>query len=200
MMNNGKILDNYVMEDFIPIVGRLADEFKSKESSSITYERARQLMKAVIYCISHVEIGEHNLAASNILTAEDAYHYGFVAVVEKVKDTQRKYNELMNFFDHYGNQNYRDTVEKALPGFFLYYDVKYAPMEHVITMDYPVFGMDMNLEGIDMIRQYIDAIWNEQCYLMKFPREYIISQLRSFHPFYEKEYFNIKEIIEMGRR
>ena len=66
MMNNGKILDNYVMEDFIPIVGRLADEFTSKESSSITYERARQLMKAVIYCISHVEIREIALAASSI--------------------------------------------------------------------------------------------------------------------------------------
>ena len=192
MMKKGNIFDNYTMEDLIPIVGRLADEFTSKESSSVTYERARQLMEAVIYCISHVEMGEHTLAASNILTAEDAYHYGFDAVVEKVKAAQRKYNELMKFFDHYENQNYQDTVEKALPGFFLYYDVKYAPTENIITMDYPVFGIDMNLEGIDMIAQYIDVIWDEQCYLMKFPREYVINQLRSFHSFYEKEYFNIK--------
>lgn len=56
----------------------------------------------------------------------------------------------------------------------------------------------MNLEGIDMIRQYIDSIWSEQCYLMKFPKNYIISELRSFHPKYEKEYFNIKEIIELS--
>ena len=197
-MKKGNIFDNYTMEDLIPIVGRLADEFTSKESSSVTYERARQLMEAVIYCISHVEMGEHTLVASNILTAEDAYHYGFDAVVEKVKAAQRKYNELMKFFDHYENRNYQDTVEKALRGFFLYYDVKYAPMENVITMDYPVFDMDMNLEGIDMIAQYIDIIWDEQCYLMKFPRGYVINQLRSFHPFYEKEYFNIKEIVEMG--
>lgn len=56
----------------------------------------------------------------------------------------------------------------------------------------------MNLEGIDMIQQYIDSIWSEQCYLMKFPKNYIISELRSFHPKYEKEYFNIKEIIELS--
>ena len=56
----------------------------------------------------------------------------------------------------------------------------------------------MNLEGIDIIRQYIDSIWSEQCYLMKFPKNYIISELRSFHPKYEKEYFNIKEIIELS--
>ena len=64
-------------------------------------------------------------------------------------------------------------------------------------MDYPVFGIDTDLEGIDMIEQYIDAIWEEQCYLLKFPRNYVISELRSFHPQYEREYFNLKEIIEM---
>lgn len=101
-------------------------------------------------------------------------------------------------FDHYGNQNYKDTIEKALPGFFLYYDARFSPMDNIITMDYPVFGLDMNLEGIDIIRQYIDSIWSEQCYLMKFPKNYIISELRSFHPKYEKEYFNIKEIIELS--
>lgn len=191
------ITDFYAMEDLIPIVGSLTEEFTSKESSSVTYERARQFMEAVVYCISHFETGNHVLATNGMPTAVEAYKFGFNSVVEKVKDTQKKYNELMQFFDHYENRNYQDTVEKALPGFFLYYDVKYAPMENVITMDYPVFGMDMNLEGIDMIRQYIDAIWDEQCYLMKFPREYVISELRSFHPFYEKEYFNIKEIVRI---
>ena len=151
-------------------------------------------MEAVIYCISHFEAG-NALAINNNLSAMEAYNLGYIAVIEKVKETQKRYNELMKFFDHYGNRNYRDTVEKALPGFFLYYDVRYAPMENVITMDYPVFGMDMNLEGIDMIRQYIDAIWDEQCYLMRFSRAYVIDELRSFYPYYEKEYFNIKEIV-----
>lgn len=194
IMRKTNITDFYTMDDLIPVVGRLTEEFTLKESSSVTYERARQLMKAVIYCISHFEAG-NALTTNNNLSAMEAYNLGYIAVIEKVKETQKKYNELMKFFDHYENRNYRDTVEKALPGFFLYYDVKYAPMENIITMDYPVFGMDMNLEGIDMIRQYIDAIWDEQCYLMRFPREYIISELHSFHPYYEKEYFNIKEIV-----
>ena len=78
----------------------------------------------------------------------------------------------------------------------MYYDAKYAPMEHIITMDYPVFGLDMELEGIDRIRQYLDAIITEQQYLMQFDRERIIEKLRSFHPQYEKEYFNLKEICK----
>ena len=53
------------------------------------------------------------------------------------------------------------------------------------------------MEGIDMIAQYIDAIWEEQQYLNKFPRSYIIDELRLFHPRYENEFFNIKKIVEL---
>ena len=55
----------------------------------------------------------------------------------------------------------------------------------------------MNLEGIDIIRQYVDAIWEEQCYLLKFPRDFVIDKFRSFHPGYEHEYFNLREIFKL---
>lgn len=185
----------YRMEELLPVVMQLMQEFTAKESSSVTYERARQLMEAVIYCMAHADTG-NLLAAENRPDAGQAYLRGLDDVVEKVRQTQEKYNKLMCFFDHYGNENYRDTVEKTLPGFFLYYDVKFAPTETIITMDYPVFGLDMDLEGIDRIRQYIDAIWEEQCYLLLFSRDDVIRTLRSFHPRYEKEFFNVKEIVQ----
>lgn len=216
MMKKSDVTSIYSMEDLLPIVARLTEAYTSKESSSITYEKARQFMDAVIYCIAHCEEenvlrecgkdGKENekesskeLVAfnSSVLSATEAYELGYQMVVEKVRQTIDKYNELMLYFDHYGNINYRDTVEKALPGFFMYYDAKYAPMEYIITMDYPVFGLDMELEGIDMIRQYLDAIIIEQQYLMQFDRNKIIETLRAFHPRYEKEYFNLKEIVEL---
>lgn len=196
MMKKSEVTGIYTMEELLPIVGELAECFTSKESSSITFEKARQFMEAVLYCIAHFETGNHSIITASGIPAKEAYQLGYAAVIEKTRKTQEKYNELMKFFDHYENRNYRDTVEKALLGFFLYYDVKFAPMEHIITMDYPILGLDMNLEGIDRIGQYIDAIWEEQCYLMNFPRSYVISQLRSFHPHYEREYFNLKEMIE----
>lgn len=225
MMKKSDVTSLYSMEDLLPIVARLTEEYTSKESSSITYEKARQFMDAVIYCIAHCEeenalresgkddkekestkddkendiesSKEFIIIKSSVLSATEAYELGYQMVVEKVRQTIDKYNELMLYFDHYGNINYRDTVEKALPGFFMYYDAKYAPMEHIITMDYPVFGLDMELEGIDMIRQYLDTIIIEQQYLMQFERERIIEKLRSFHPRYEKEFFNLKEIVEL---
>ena len=199
MMKKTDVFKQYSMEDLIPIVGTLAEKFTAKESSSITYDKARQFMEAVIYCIAHCEVRSNSIITTNVLPAKDVYQLGYNTVIETVQKTQNKYNQLMEFFDHYNNLNYQDTVEKALSGFFLYYDVKFAPMDHIITMDYPVFGLNLTLEGIDLIKQYIDAIWEEQSYLMRFPRNYIISELRSFHPHYEKEFINLKEILELQR-
>lgn len=195
-MNRTDVTEIYTMEELVPIVSDLAERFTSKESSSITYERARQFMEAATYCIAHFfDVGGEAPMSREIPPAKDAYRLGYEAVIEKVKITQRKYNELATFFDHYGNIAYRDTVQKAIPGFFMYYDVRFAPTENIITMDYPVFGLDMELEGIDMIAQYLDAIYEEQIFLQRFPRQFIIEELRSFHPKYEKEIINLKEII-----
>lgn len=196
-MNKNEVVGRYSMEELVPIVAKLTEQFTAHESSSVTYERARQFMEAVIYCIAHWDYEMDNCLLVSEPSAETAYRMGYEAVIKKAKRTQEKYNQLLNFFDDYGNRNYRDTVEKALPGFFLYYDAKYAPTETIITMDYPIFGLDMNMEGIDMIAQYIDAIWKEQQYLNKFPRAYILDELRAFHPRYENEFFNIKEIVEL---
>ena len=196
-MNKEEVINTYSMEELIPIVGRLTEQFTSYESSSVTYERAGQFMEAVIYCIAHWDYETKNGLTVSKPSAEVAYRIGYEGVIRKVKKAQEKYNQLIGFFDDYGNRNYRDTVEKALPGFFMYYDAKYAPMETIITMDYPILGLDRNMEGIDMIAQYIDAIWKEQQYLYKFPKEYVLDELRLFHPKYENEFFNIKEIVEL---
>ena len=45
--------NRYEMEELVPIVAQLAEKYTSKESSSVSYERAQQLMEAVLYCIAH---------------------------------------------------------------------------------------------------------------------------------------------------
>ena len=186
---------HYKMEELLPIVAKLAEKYTSRESTSVPYRQARQLMEAVIYCIAHLEIKDAPVKVDGVLSARDAYHMGYDAVVDKVGKTLEKYNAMMEFFDCYGNRNYRDTVEKALPGFFLYYDPKFAPMDHIITMDYPIFNIHSQGEGIDIITQYIDGIWEEQMYLKQYPREYVVEMMRSFHPRYEGEFFNLREIL-----
>lgn len=49
MISKSDVISLYSMEELIPIVAKLTEEFTAKESSSVTYERARQFMEAVIY-------------------------------------------------------------------------------------------------------------------------------------------------------
>lgn len=54
---------DYEMEELVPIVGKLAEKYTSHESTSITYEKAEQLMGAVLYCI-HELWESHSFAAA----------------------------------------------------------------------------------------------------------------------------------------
>ena len=44
-MKKSDVTKLYTPEDLVPVVGKLTEEFTVKESSSVTYESARELMK-----------------------------------------------------------------------------------------------------------------------------------------------------------
>ena len=41
--------------ELVPIVGKLAEKYTGHEHTSISYEKAEQLMEAVLYCICETE-------------------------------------------------------------------------------------------------------------------------------------------------
>lgn len=43
------------MDALVKIVGKLAGKYTAGESTSVTYEKAEQLMEAVLYCIREAE-------------------------------------------------------------------------------------------------------------------------------------------------
>ena len=190
---------DYEMEELIPVVAMLAEKYTSKDSTSITYEKARQLMEAVIYTIGQWEDNTHRLCSPkrnvNVLTALDSYQYGYKCVLEKVKYTQEIYNEMIMNFCSYGNENYKATVERALPGFFKYYDARLAPQETIITMDYPTIRPIGNVSGIDAIAKYVEYISYEQTFLGAFPQEYVCETLYRFQRDYRSQFYNICSII-----
>lgn len=185
---------DYKMEELIPIVAKLAEKYTSKERTSVSYEVARQLMGAVLYCINQGKsCGQ--LASQKRLTAQEAYQYGYECLIEKVKRTQELYNRMIPDFCAYGNENYQATVEKAIPEFFRYYDARFAPQETIITMDYPTICPIVELSGIDAIARYVEFISYEQKFLSALPREYVSRVLQQFHSDYREHFFNICNIV-----
>lgn len=107
-----------------------------------------------------------------------------------------RYNEEITRFDSYGNRAYEDTIIKGMPLFFKRYDVRFAPQEHLLTLDYPVRCLHAELCGIHMIRDYLEQIWEEQEFLRSFPRKQVITILDNYHGDYRGLFFNLAEVVE----
>lgn len=187
-------MKNYEINELLPIVAELTERYTSKESTSISYERARQLMEAVLYCIKECE-ADNQLISSKEMAVREAYKCGYENVIWKVKKTQIAYNEMITNFCAYGNENYHDTVTKAIPGFFKYYDARFAPQENIITMDYPTICPITDSSGIDTIEKYVKFISYEQRFMSALPQEYVYEVLSKFQLNYRKQFYNICSII-----
>ena len=156
----------YEMEELIPIVAELAERYTGYESTSVTYEKANQLMEAVIYCIHEYETavmektGEcgasaedrsvTEIASAERVSAKEAYLLGSRLVDAKVRAMKEMYHELIGHFHSYGNIALKDAVA-AVPEFLKWYDIKYDPQNTILTLDYPVLKDLVEYSGIDEI-------------------------------------------------
>lgn len=191
--------DTYDIDELVPIVAWLTEKYTSKESTSVSYSTARQLMGAVIYCIREFEVTEGlettalNLGGRQM--AKDAYEKGYELVIEKVNQTKKMYDTMQQSFQAYGNLNYFDTAVKGIEGFLKCYDARYNPQNNIITMDYPVLMRLDQMCGVDLINRYLNCIRLEQLFLSQLPESFIRSALERYHCDYEDLFINICSIV-----
>lgn len=189
----------YEMEDLVPIVAKLAEGYTSKESTSITYERAQQLMEAVLYSIREAEkAGQFSLIQKDELSTERMYAIGVKCVEDKTKEALDLYNGIMIHFSSYGNQCLYDTVVKGLPEFFKWYDCRYDPQNTILTLDYPILMDISEHTGIDKIYDFLICIQLEQIFLNKYPPEYVMEILSKYDKQYKLMIENLCEIVLMN--
>lgn len=173
------------METLLPAVAALSDRYTSRESSSVTYETANMLLEAVLYCIREC-LGE----SEHIMTSEAMpeplllYEKGYEAVLAKVKSANALYEELIEGFTDYGCRNYKDTVLKGMPAFFLKYDARFCPQDHIITLDYPLLAGVPALCGVDQIHDYLHKLLMEKRFLCHFDKAAISGLLSELCPEY----------------
>lgn len=188
---------HYEMEELIPIVGRLAEKYTANESTSVTYEKAEQLMGAVLYCIHEADQqgrqegdGSGNIEGASDrhpltvtekkLSAKQAYEAGEACVEQKTRKALKLYHEILPEFQSYDNACLYDTFVRGLPEFFQWYDVKFQPQNTILTLDYTVLKDISGLSGIDKVYEFIKCIRLEQRFLKKFPRSYVEEILEQY--------------------
>jgi hypothetical protein len=190
---------SFETEELMPIVAELADKYTGKESTSITYEKARQLMEAVLYCIHEYETdpakSQELLTMDEKAAAKKVYSLGYETVLRNVKEAQILYNKIIPDFKYYENWCYYDTFVKGIPSFFLYYDPRFQPQNHILTLDYPVLYPVHSLQGIDAISAFIKCVSLEQVFLGKLPDEYVFHVLRAYSPDHGELIINLTGIV-----
>lgn len=187
---------DYEMEELVPIVGKLAEKYTAYESTSIPYEKAEQLMGAVLYCIHELEeIDGNPLALNERISAQRAYELGVSYVEEKTEKALNLYNKIMPEFYHYENQCLYDTFIKGIPEFFKWYDIQFEPQNTILCLDYPVLKDISAYTGIDRIYEFIKSICLEQKFLKIFPTSYIINVLSKNNRNWKESVDNICETI-----
>lgn len=184
----------YQLEELIPLVAELAAEYGGYEHTSITYERAEMLMEAVLYCIH--ECTEYKSGAVSVgrIPAREAYETGQQIVIQKVKRLHDLYNDMILNFRDYGMECLRDTI-RAVPLFLQKYDVRYAPQETLLLLDYPILEDLRGCSGVDRVLTYVECICKEQAFLRRFDEGYVMDVLRAYHPEYEILVENICGIL-----
>lgn len=205
----------YEMQELLQQTAWLAEQYTSKDASSITYETANMLMEAVLYCIEEYEqqeesggqeksgnqekSGERGLYASAgraVTDIKTACRRGYEAVLLKVDRTRKVYEALVNDFEDYGCRNYRDTVTGGISGFFIKYNAKFCPQDQILTLDYPVLGGNFLIKGeralcgIDLIYEYMKRLQAEKKFLDCFDRRAVVNLMNALYPEYEELYLD----------
>ena len=191
----------YSSEELIPIVMELAAEWGGMEHSSITYEKAQELMEAVLYCIGQLE-GASAPGQMQVMTdklnAKEAYLLGRQITADKVHELRELYNDLIPDFKDYGVACLGDVVKKGIPEFLLHYDIRYAPQETIPTLDYPVLRDMTGQTGINAVLEYVKCICLEQQFLQRFDEAYVCAVLRDHCRDYEFLAENICTIVRQS--
>lgn len=189
---------DYQVEELLPVVARLVDKYTSKESSSVSYEAARMIMGAVIYCINETSGngGDNIPAAGTCPPAQQMYEAGYEMVVNKVYEAKEWYEAIIADFEDYGCRNYRDTILHGMPAFFQRYDCRFNPQDHLLTLDYPAMFRRKGACGVDLILEYLKGIYAEKQFLSCFERQPVTDLLESIVPEYRVLYLdNICEAV-----
>lgn len=207
--NNYTTNEQNEQKQLLEIMTWLTKKYTSNESSSVTYETANMLMEAILYCIDE---NDHNSSTDNsstdntihsIVTSDsvtnlrETYDNGYQLILRKVKNTKDIYDKISANFHDYHCKNYHDTILEGFPAFFLRYDARFQPQNHLLTLDYPIACPDSldihpnhTLCGIDLLSPYLRAIQIEADFLSAFPDTSIEALLERIMPDYRTLYFD----------
>jgi hypothetical protein len=189
------------MEEVLQILAERVRRFTCNESTSVTYDKARQLTSSILYCMKE-EITYNTtkkkcvaLSVDQKISASEAFKLGLARKKEKINEAKVLYQDILKTFCFYENRCYYDTIIKGMPAFFQKYDVEFDAVNHILTLDYPLLYDVKEESGIDLIYEYLYKTQLEQKFLNKFSNDILLEILDGYHEKHSELIINICGLV-----
>ena len=152
-------------------------------------------MEAVLFCLNEYNSSATDSLVQRDISVKEQYSIGAKLLFEKVENIRKIFNEISFQFEDFGVKCLYDTVQKGIPQFLKWYDIKFCPQNTILTLDYPLLIDCSFLTGADAVYKYIRAIQTEQIFLRKFDKNYVMLVLEKYNSEYSDMIENICSIV-----
>ena len=173
-----------------------AERYNGFDSTSMTVEKAQDLLESIIYSLSLV-ISTSGLSAEDVLQQDFSVMLGQARklIENNWKNLNEEWARICIDAPEINNIYYVSTL-KSIGNFFKKYDFYYAAHQIPCSIDYPlVKAVPDNLKGISYIENYLASIKIENEFVKKVTQKKVLELLQEMTPRYEENYFNICEAV-----
>ncbi|MDE6929136.1 MAG: hypothetical protein K2P02_00040, partial [Lachnospiraceae bacterium] len=92
----------------------------------------------------------------------------------------------------------KETIAYGIPQFFLRYDPRFCPQDHLLTLDYPVLPSLEHLKGVDRIYQYLLSVELEEEFFSCFSCDFVCTILKRSGGEYQNGFSNLALLLLDG--
>lgn len=190
---------NSNMNDLALLLEQKIKKYTVNDSSSVTVEKAQQIMNSILYCINgylnSLEDEKISLIDNKYNGAEMLYNKGFNLEKQRFETAKILHNNIINEALYIDNMSYRDTIYKGLGLFFKKYDIYYSAHETPADIDYQLCIHIDNLSGVEYILQYLQQFIIENNFCKNFSIDDITALLKGYDNDYRILLLNVFEIV-----
>lgn len=180
----------------------LADKYKKytmNDHSSISVEKAQQLMDSILYCINgylnSIDKNSNMLTTKEYNNAITLYERGLEFEKRNLSCAKKLLNKIKLNSLKIDNLSYNDTIFSGLDLFFNKYDILYAAHETPGSIDYQLAIEINEVSGIEYILKYMNQLYIENSFCNNFISSEITALLRGYNTDYKDLLLNIFEIV-----
>jgi hypothetical protein len=200
---NGYLSNKEVLDIQIEIMELLKDvvaQYTKGGSSNIRIDIAENLLRSIYYTLSFA-FDSNNVSKLNLLKTKsinDLYYDGLNKITKTYENTKISYEKLLKTKILVDNEMYNTSIE-SISDFFKNYNYIFNAHDTPCDIDYPVTFCNMDLEGINYIKQYVDMLILENEFVQIFDKGEVLEILNIFALVsrldIKKSPYNIFEIV-----